>query len=182
MNAPPDAQMMVALVCPTCSQFLDHSLEHALRCAGCARSYPVRAGVPRLIAAQPQGSDELTAAAFTWHGRQFADLSAEHERHFLDVVAPMVPVDFRGKAVLDAGCGTGRNALFAARYGARQVWAMDLGDVVLTTKQLTDGEPKVSVVQADILKPPFPKGSDMMGFDFIFSIGVVHHLADPGAG
>jgi SAM-dependent methyltransferase len=62
------------------------------------------------------------------------------------------------------------------------VWAIDLGDVVTTAQRLVAKERTIRVVQADMLNPPFPPADGTKGFDFIFSLGVIHHLIDPAAG
>jgi SAM-dependent methyltransferase len=137
--------------------------------------------MPRLLPDSVGVGDLRTAEAFAWHGREFTELLPEHEEHFLDVIAPRGPDFFRDKVVMDAGCGPGRHALFAARFGAREVWALDLGESVQTAHRLAAEEPRVRVLQADMLKPPFPPGEEERGFDFIFSLGVIHHLDDPAA-
>jgi SAM-dependent methyltransferase len=172
------AAAAIELVCPCCGGELAAG-ESALRCESCEESYPVRAGVPRLLPGTSGAEEVRTAEAFAWHGREFTDLSDEHEQHFRDVIAPRGPDFFAGKAVLDAGCGPGRHALFAARYGAREVWAVDLGDAVETAQRMVSAEPGARVLQADLMRPPFPPGSAQRGFDFIFSLGVIHHLDDP---
>ncbi len=40
------------------------------------------------------------------------------------------PSVFKDKIVLDVGCGTGILSLFAAKAGAKQVFAVDMSDVI----------------------------------------------------
>jgi SAM-dependent methyltransferase len=173
-------QSAVELVCPRCQGTLE-AVGEGLECAACSVRYPVSRGVARLLPDAVASGDARTAEAFAWHGQEFTEVLPEHEQHFLDVIAPRDPAIFEGKVVLDAGCGPGRHALFAARYGARDVWAVDLGEAVETAHRLTIDEPSVRVLQADLLNPPFPPGEAERGFDFIFSLGVIHHLDDPAA-
>ncbi len=167
-------------VCPRCGGELGND-EATIACGECGERYSIRGGVPRFLPGSAESADQRTAEAFAWHGREFTEVLPEHEEHFLDVIAPREPSFFRDKVVMDAGCGPGRHALFAARYGARQVWAVDLGEAVETAQQLAADEPAVRVAQADLLKLPFPPGDGESGFDFIFSLGVIHHLDDPAA-
>jgi SAM-dependent methyltransferase len=88
---------------------------------------------------------------------------------------PLEPKDFLGKVVLDAGCGFGRHAYFAARYGA-DVVAMDAArDAVHAAQRNTQDVAGVHVVQGDVLRPPFRDGS----FDIVYSFGVLHHVDSP---
>jgi SAM-dependent methyltransferase len=100
----------------------------------------------------------------------------EWGQSFLSYMQPHDPEFFRGKKVLDAGCGNGRFAYYAARYGA-EVWAIDLGPAVEVARRNTEQAGVVQVAQADLHQPPFAPES----FDFIYSIGVLHHLPDPEA-
>jgi len=105
-----------------------------------------------------------------------------YEQQFLDWISPIEPAFFEGKLVLDAGCGIGRHAFFAARYGAKDVVAMDLSAAVETAFRNIGRLPNAHVIQADILAPPFARAAGKGAFDFIYSIGVLHHLPDPEAG
>jgi SAM-dependent methyltransferase len=99
---------------------------------------------------------------------------AEWEANFLAYLKPHEPGFLRGKRVLDAGCGNGRHAYYAGLQGA-DVWAVDLGPAVEVARHNTMGLKSVQVVQADLNNLPFQKDY----FDFIYSIGVLHHLSDP---
>ncbi len=84
--------------------------------------------------------------------------------------------------ILNAGCGTGRDAIEMARWciGGKSL-AIDLSLASLSyarmkTEQLGLGN--IEYAQADILKLP----SLGRTFDVIDAVGVLHNLADPSAG
>jgi SAM-dependent methyltransferase len=79
----------------------------------------------------------------------------------------------RGKRVLDAGCGMGRFAEICAEAGA-DVHAVDLSSAVDAAAENLRPRTNVTVYQADLMRLPFPPGS----FDFVYSIGVLHHTPD----
>jgi SAM-dependent methyltransferase len=102
-----------------------------------------------------------------------------YEKQFLDWIMPIQPDFFKGKVVLDAGCGIGRHMYYAAEYGAADVIGVDLSEAVETShRQVGLKFPNAHVVQADIFMLPFRPGT----FDFGYSIGVLHHLPDPQEG
>ena len=82
------------------------------------------------------------------------------------------PKFLEGKLVLDAGCGNGRFSQIAEKNGSK-VYALD-GSVhgPLATKKNTLS---AQIVRGDLLNPPFKEEF----FDAAFSIGVLHHTADP---
>lgn len=79
------------------------------------------------------------------------------------------PEDLAGKLVLDVGCGMGRFAEVATRWGATVV-GIDLSLASeVAAQNLADRE--ATIFQADVFRLPFAEAS----FDFIYSIGVLHH-------
>lgn len=185
---------MGLLACPTCGAHLelrnvetdpateDEIVTGELVCPSCAAVFPIRGGIPRLVPLGLSVAAERTSAAFGWQWQEFVELYDQYEAQFLDWIHPIQPDFFRDKVVLDAGCGNARHAYQAARYGSREVVAMDLSDAVETAYANVGKMPNAHVVQGDICHPPFTRGEAGGPFDFIYSIGVLHHLADPEAG
>jgi SAM-dependent methyltransferase/uncharacterized protein YbaR (Trm112 family) len=188
-------RLLETLRCPACQSQLSagdgiNTEGHQyLECRNCREQFPIINDVPRLLLSplreallgnETHGDDEdpqvKTARSFGFEWTRFPEMYAEWEKTFRGYMQPHPPEFFRGKKVLDAGCGTGRFAYYAAKYGA-EVWAIDLGQAVMVARKNTEGIGDVTVVQADLYRPPFAPES----FDFIYSIGVLHHLPDPEA-
>jgi SAM-dependent methyltransferase len=175
------------LACPECHGRLrlaavctegGEVMEGSLVCAGCGAAWPLRGGVPRFVDPRRTPETARTAAAFGWEWRVFARIEPHHERQFLDWIVPAGPDDFRGRVVVEGGCGKGRHTRLAARYGAAAVIGLDLSSAVEVAFANTRDLPSAHVVQADLLRPPLRPGS----CDYAFSVGVLHHLPDPSAG
>jgi SAM-dependent methyltransferase len=75
--------------------------------------------------------------------------------------------------VLDVGCGTGRFADVVSRYGARVI-GVDLSSAAEVAAQNLRDRETVTIFQADVFHLPFAPES----FDYIYSIGVLHHTPD----
>jgi len=180
-------KLLETLRCPNCRSKFSHSAD-VFVCSGCNLSYPIVDNIPRLLlpamrdalrgegaatAVEETQADTARSFGYEWH--RFPEMYEEWERQFLDYMQPHAADFFPGKKILDAGCGNGRFAYYAAKYGA-EVWAIDLGPAVEVARRNTEAR-NVHVVQADLHDPPF----ELESFDFIYSFGVLHHLPDPEA-
>jgi len=122
------------------------------------------------------GMQQKTGDSFGFQWNRFSEMHSQYRQNFLNYIHPLTSSFFKEKVVLDAGSGTGRHSYYAAEFGA-EVVAMDLSEAVQTSKRNLEAFPLSHVVQADIYHPPLAQK-----FDFIFSIGVLHHLPDPQSG
>lgn len=91
---------------------------------------------------------------------------------FKDWIAPFKLEDFRGKTVLEAGCGGGQHTSFVAPY-ASEIVAVDLNTVDIAKKR-NEKFKNITYVEADIAAMDLGRK-----FDIVFSIGVVHHTDSP---
>jgi len=122
-------------------------------------------------------AQRLTQKSF---GKQWRYFSRMHPVFYQDLFRYMGPLDrtfFEGKLGLDAGCGFGRHAYYASHLGAEMV-AVDFSQAVESASRNLQRLPNAHVVQANLYWLPFRPGT----FDFIYSLGVLHHLPDPESG
>jgi len=76
-------------------------------------------------------------------------------------------------SVLDVGCGTGRWTKYVAKR-AKFIEAVDPSHAVFSAIKLLKDIPNIRVTQAEVSDLPFEGES----FDFVFSLGVLHHIPD----
>jgi len=200
------------LVCPACKDELtlkatscegDEIIEGSLHCA-CGQVFPIISGVPRLLLDTlrkelPQQyrdffhryaklfkneviskenrvskKKKMTIDRFSYEWIKFSDYNCNNFKAF---IAPLPADFFKGKLGLDIGCGAGRHARQASKKGA-EIVAVDLSQAVDVAQHSNIDNELVHIVQADIYDLPFSPGI----FNFIFSLGVIHHLPEPEKG
>lgn len=119
------------------------------------------------------GLDTSKRFGFEWD--RYQALYPHYEEQFRGWVAPLLPVDFEGRDVLDAGCGMGRNARWAAGYGARSVCAVDYAELAVDAARAGLADlPSVRVERQSLYALDYEAA-----FDLAFSVGVIHHLEFP---
>jgi 2-polyprenyl-3-methyl-5-hydroxy-6-metoxy-1,4-benzoquinol methylase len=146
--------------------------ESGLRCSNCSTLFPVTNGVLRFV--DSQGYAENFGFEWTKYARTQLDdeVSNLSERQFLESTG-FNPPDLKGKWVLDVGCGMGRFAEVASRWGANVV-GIDLSLAADVAARNLSSRHNVWICQASVLNLPFVE----QVFDYIYSIGVLHHTPD----
>ena len=110
---------------------------------------------------------------YEWNKYSFMDPA--YEGQFRGWIYPLTNEDFKGKIVLDAGCGMGRNSYWPLNWGAEKVISFDYDKRSVEAAQKTLGKFSNSEV---IFKSIYEIGWQNK-FDIAFSVGVVHHLKNP---
>ncbi|MBI5224917.1 methyltransferase domain-containing protein [Candidatus Micrarchaeota archaeon] len=117
-----------------------------------------------------------TSSSFGFEWKEFSEFHGIYKKQFLDWLSPFKPDMFKGKLVLDAGCGMGRHTMVASEY-AKEIVGIDLSEAIDAAYKNLKGKKNVHLVQADIYNLPFKQV-----FDLAYSIGVIHHLPNPEKG
>lgn len=184
----------------------DEVVEGVLLCA-CGASYPVVETIPRMLKnayalfpafvalygdrsehgiaeAARRSADSVppvvvtrTQESFGYQWTTFSEMACDFRENFWNYLRPATPEFLEGRLGLDAGCGFGRHIYQAATYGAEMI-GMDLSQAIEASYQNTKEFTNVHLVQGDIYAPPFAPET----FDFVYSVGVLHHLPDPERG
>jgi SAM-dependent methyltransferase len=169
---PPAAaiDLLSLLRCPACHGALA-TRDKGYACPACGTPFPDVRGIVRFV-------DETNYAdSFGYQWRRFDRTQLDHagrslsEQDFVNKTG-LHPQDLRGKLVLDVGCGMGRFAEIATRWGARVI-GIDLSAAAeVAAKNLADRD--FTAFQADVFALPFAPET----FDCIYSMGVLHHTPD----
>jgi SAM-dependent methyltransferase/uncharacterized protein YbaR (Trm112 family) len=176
------------LACPSCGSGICLSsvqeqdgieiITGELECTSCRQRFAIRRGVPRFADLSLVGEGkQATAENFGWSWQAFSHEDEKYGDELLGWLAPLRPEFFQGKVVLEGGCGKGRHTHRIARWGARDIIAVDLSEAVDLAFNATRGIENAHVIQADIYHLPL-----RAVFDYAFSVGVLHHLPDPREG
>ncbi len=161
------ADLLPFLRCPICGSSLEPQ-EQGCRCLACHEDFPLVRGVLRFVDA----SNYADSFGYQWQKFSRTQLNPESPGRNLQRRTGLREEDLRGKLVLDVGCGMGRFADIATRWGATVV-GVDLSAAAeVAANNLADRD--FLAIQADVFALPFAPGS----FDCIYSVGVLHHTPD----
>jgi len=159
--------VMRMLRCPLCLGSLEQR-SGALKCAMCGKEFPIVRDVVRFV------DPDNYADSFGYQWQQFAttQLLPDYAETNFRRKTGLRPQDMKGKVVLDVGCGMGRFAEVATRWGATVV-GIDLSAAAeVAARNLRDRH--FVALQGDVMALPFAPES----FDCIYSVGVLHHTPD----
>lgn len=173
------------LACPACQgsfqssgmlQGKDDMESGNLICDGCQTCYKITDHIPRFVS-----SATYTASfSFEWNKFRITQLDSANgrgeseERFQQSLDFPLSQL--RGQLVLDVGCGTGRFTEVALKYGATVI-GLDMSLAIDAVYKNMGSHNNAHFIQADIFRLPMREGI----FDFIYSLGVLHHTPDPKA-
>jgi SAM-dependent methyltransferase len=150
-----------------------------LVCEATGETFPVSNGIPRLVRdidqCQAQTKDGFS---YKWERNPDWGKTGNHRRVFLQAYREWFGVnsfdDFarymKGKVLLNAGCGCGRNEYFWGDFPSRVV-DLDISRAIDVAKKNWGADPRFSFIQGDVLKLPFADQT----FDVVWSEGVLHH-------
>lgn len=171
-------QIVKRLRCPVCGESV-HAIDdgQGMKCSS-GHHLGVADGYLDCSPRSPaDGSTQRTFASFGFEWNSFDDVRDEDEE-FADVYFRDLDLDsFEGQCGLDAGCGKGRYTRFLAER-LDTVVALDGSSAVEVAARNLARFSNVLIVKSDLRTAPFAPES----FDFISSLGVLHHLEDPQAG
>lgn len=158
------------LVVDVVTQDGDHVMEGAVRCSACGTEWPIVRGVPRFV----KGDNYALSFGNEWNMFPKTQLDSYTgttiSRDRFKEVAQTDPAKLANKLTLECGCGMGRFLEVLAKAGANVV-GIDYSSAADAAFANLREYPNVLILQGDLFDLPFQAAS----FDFVYSIGVLHH-------
>lgn len=127
---------------------------------------------------EDRSPDARTAAAFATSWNTVGEGSVYTREQFDDWMAPVDPASLEGQSVLEMGFGNGSLLYHVGACRPARLAGIELGDTLEQTRQNLRHLPEglLELHKGDLTT------ADLGQFDFVYCIGVLHHLDDPRAG
>lgn len=161
--------------CPRCHGALAHE-GSTLRCSHCNLRWPITNGIPKFVEGELHEN-----FAIQW--KRFSDVQLDSKNHTscsrdrLLSQSGLSPEDFKGKTILEVGCGAGRFTEILLGFGA-SVIAVDYSAAVeacAASNQAARSDGRLWNAQADVFALPFKRAA----FDIVLGYGMLQHTGDP---
>ncbi|MDD5120698.1 MAG: class I SAM-dependent methyltransferase [Candidatus Omnitrophica bacterium] len=169
-----DNENLQLLICPACGgDLIDSAVYYS--CCRCSSIYPVRGGIARF-------SSGATHDNFAIQWKKFADVQLDSKngttcsRDRLLDQSEMLPEEFKGKNVLEVGCGAGRFTEVLLSFGAKVI-SVDYSAAVEVCAEFNQSfrrKGQLFNTQADVFSLPFKKRS----FDIVVGLGMLQHTGN----
>jgi SAM-dependent methyltransferase len=101
-----------------------------------------------------------------------------HRRYVYGRLGLDVDEFFRGKSVLDVGCGTGEETLFLAQLGAGRVVGLDSSEGSIEYARQAAMEAGIDNVEFRVESVLDDAAMPEQEFDYVSSLGCIHHTPD----
>jgi len=123
-------------------------------------------------------NDLKTANAFAKSWNKLPEGSVYTKNQLEDWMRPLEELDFKGKRILELGCGNASLMMHVAKWNPEYIEGVDLGKSVISARK-NMGKLKFNkwmIKQTDMIK------YKSRGFDIVYCVGVLHHLKEPKLG
>lgn len=121
-------------------------------------------------------NDKKTADAFATSWNNLPKGSVYTKDQFIDWMSPITVSNIEGRRVLELGCGNGSLMVHMINWKSAYLEGVDLGDSVLSAEKNLVNFKNWKITKQDLTD------YRSNGFDFVYCIGVLHHLKDPQLG
>jgi ubiquinone/menaquinone biosynthesis C-methylase UbiE/uncharacterized protein YbaR (Trm112 family) len=136
-------------------------------------AYIIRGGIPRFVAASPELGRTVKSFGDQWNHFNFVNFHTHWLEHTVRNTFGSVDA-FRGKVIVDAGAGSGAQALWMLQSGARHVMLLELShsvDGVIQRNLRESGFGNWDIIQCSIDAPPIREQS----MDLVMCHNVIQH-------
>jgi len=150
-----------------------------LVCNATGETFPIVDGIPRLVPMIDREQEQTqNGFGYKWKRTPNFGVEAGHKAVTLQAYrewfgaqdADDFGVHMRGKSLLNAGCGCGRNEFIWGHLPSHVV-DLDISEAIDVARGNWGHDSRFQFVQADALRMPFADES----FDVVWSEGVLHH-------